>query len=198
LTLVLIQICDSYLLNHTPSHNETSVRLDGEKVAPTILPEFFVLLGTDLFLLLSLLTCLLEDKFPKALPYVFQVAAVIGFGHLMISKEFLTIFGEYMRFWYSFFYLLVALINIVAINVRFATSQKAWVLAKAWAGTVTFPAIIISVFFVSNYGYGSSAEFPFLLLQVGLVVAAVMIGVSAAVFLSPDLLPKLRRSKEVN
>ena len=170
---------------------------NGEKVAPTILPEFFVLLGTDLFLLLSLLICILEDRFPKALPYVFQVAAVIGFGHLMISKEFLAIFGEYMRFWYSFFYLLVALINIVAVNVHFATSQKAWVLAKAWAGTVTFPAIIISVFFISNYGYITSAEFPLLLLQVGLVVAAVMIGVSAAVFLSPDLIPKLRRSKEV-
>jgi len=169
----------------------------GKKVAPTILPEFFVLLGTDLFLLLSLLTCLLEDKFPKALPYVFQVAAVIGFGHLMISKEFLGVFGEYMRFWYCFFYLLVALINIVAINVRFATSQKAWILAKAWAGTVTFPTIMISVFFVSNYGYVSSAEFPLLLLQVGLVIAAVMIGVSAVIFLSPDILPKLRRSKEV-
>ena len=169
----------------------------GKKVAPTILPEFFVLLGTDLFLLLSLLTCLLEDKFPKALPYVFQVAAVIGFGHLMISKEFLAVFGEYMRFWYCFFYLLVALINIVAINVRFATSQKGWILAKAWAGTVTFPTIMISVFFVSNYGYVSSAEFPLLLLQVGLVIAAVMIGVSAVIFLSPDILPKLRRSKEV-
>jgi len=167
-------------------------------VAPTILPEFFVLLGTDLFLLLSLLTCLLESKFPKTLPYIFQVAAVIGFGHLMISKEFLAIFGEYMRFWYCFFYLLVALINIVAINVHLATSQKMWILAKAWAGTITFPSIMISVFFVSNYGYVSSAEFPLLLLQVGLVISAVMIGVSAALFLNPDLLPKLRRRKEVN
>jgi len=167
-------------------------------MAPTILPEFFVLLGTDLFLLLSLLTCLLEDRFPKVLPYVFQIAAVIGFGHLMVSREFLTIFGEYMRFWYCFFYLLIALINIVAVNVYLATSQKMWLMAKAWAGTITFPTIMISVFFVSNYGYVSSAEFPFLLLQVGLVIAAVMIGVSAAIFLSPDLLPKLRRSKEVN
>lgn len=167
-------------------------------MAPTILPEFFVLLGTDLFLLLSLLTCLLDSRFPKALPYIFQVAAVIGFGHLLISREFLTIFGEYMRFWYSFFYLLVALMNIVALNVYLATSQKMWVLAKAWSGAVTFPSVMISVFFVSNYGYVSSAEFPLLLLQVGLVLAAMMIGVSAALFLNPDLLPKLRRKKEVN
>ncbi len=171
---------------------------NGKKVAPAILPEFFVLFGTDLFLLLSLLTCLLEDRFPKALPYVFQIAAVIGFGHLMISKEFLIIFGEYMRFWYCFFYLLVALINVLAINVHFATSQKMWLLAKAWAGTITFPSIMISVFFVSNYGYVSSVEFPLLLLQVGLVISAIMIGVCAAFFLNPDLITKFRRRKEVN
>jgi hypothetical protein len=57
---------------------------------------------------------------------------------------------------------------------------------------------MISVFFVSNYGYVASVEFPLLLLQVGLVISAVMIGVSAALFLSPDLFPKLRRRKEVN
>jgi hypothetical protein len=73
-----------------------------------------------------------------------------------------------------------------------------WIIAKAWAGTVTFPSVMISVFFISNYGYVSSAEFPFLLLQVGLVLAAIMIGVSAALFLNPDLLPKFRKKKEVN
>jgi len=168
-------------------------------VPPTILPEFFVLLGIDLFLLLSLLSCLLEDKFPKALPYVFQVAAVIGFGHLMVSREFLAVFGEYMRFWYNFLYLIIALVNIVAVNVHFATSEKTWLLAKAWAGAVTFPTVMISVFFISNYGYVAIAEFPYLLLQVGLVVSALVLGVSAAiVFLSPDLFGKLRRKKEVN
>ena len=166
-------------------------------MAPTILPEFFLLLGTDLFLLLSLLTCLLDSKFPKALPYVFQIASVMGFGQLLISKEFLAIFGEYMRFWYCFFYLLVALINIVALNVYLATAQKMWIIAKAWAGAVTFPSVMISVFFISNYGFVSSVEFPFLLLQVGLVLAAIMIGVSAALFLNPDLLPRFRRKKEV-
>lgn len=165
---------------------------------PTVLPEFFVLLGIDLFLLLSLLTCLLDERFPKALPYIFQVAAVIGYGHLLVSREFLAIFDDYMRFWYSFFYLVVALVNIVAINIYFATSQKMWMLAKAWAGTVTFPTMVISVFFVSNYSYAVSGEFPLLLLQVGLVISAVVLGVSAVVFLSPDLLNKFRRRKEVN
>jgi len=157
-----------------------------------------VLLGIDLFLLLSLLACLLDERFPKALPYIFQVAALIGYGHLLVSKEFLTFFGEYMRFWYNFFYLIVALVNIVAVNVYLATSQKMWMLAKAWAGAVTFPTILISVFFVSNYGYVASAEFPFLLLQVGLVISTVILGVVGFVFLSPDLFNRFRRRKEVD
>jgi len=165
---------------------------------PAILPEFFALLSIDIFLLLSLLSCILENRFPKALPYVYQIAALIGFGHLLVSREFLLIFGEYMRFWYSFFYLLVALGNVVAINLYLAVEQKMWALAKAWSGAVTFPLTIVSVFFVSNYSYLQGAEFPTLILQVGLVVSAVIMGVSVSVFLSPDLLSKLRRRKEVN
>jgi energy-converting hydrogenase Eha subunit A len=167
-------------------------------LADAILPEFFALLSVDVFLLLSLLTCLLEDRFPKAIPYVYQIAALVGFGHLLVSREFLLIFGEYMRFWYNFFYLLVALGNIVAINLYLAVNQKMWTLAKAWSGAVTFPLTIIAVFFVSNYSYLQGAEFPTLLLQLGLVVSTIVMGVSISVFLSPDLLNKFKKKKEVN
>ena len=164
---------------------------------PAILPEFFALLSVDIFLLLSLLTCLLDDRLPKAVPYIYQIAALIGFGHLLLSKDFLLIFGDYMRFWYNFFLLVVALANIVAVNVYLAVERKLWALAKAWAGAVTFPVTVISVFFVSNYSFLQGAEFPLLLLQIGLVVSAIIMGISISVFLSPDLLNKLRRRKEV-
>jgi len=157
-----------------------------------ILPEFFALLSIDIFLLLSLLTCLLEERFPKAIPYIYQIAALIGFGHLLVSREFLTIFGEDMRFWYNFFYLLVALGNIIAINMYLAVEKKMWTLAKAWSGIVTFPITVISVFFVSNYSYLQGAEFPMLILQVGLVISTIVMGVSISLFLSPDLLNKLK------
>jgi len=164
---------------------------------PSILPEFFALLSVDIFLLLSLLTCLLDQKFPKAIPYIYQIAALIGFGHLLVSREFLATFGEYMRFWYNFFYLLVALANIVAINLYLAVERKAWELAKAWSGAVTFPITMIAVFFVSNYSYLQGVEFPTLILQVGFVISAVVMGISVSIFLSPDLLNKFRRKKEV-
>jgi len=162
-----------------------------------ILPEFFALLSVDIFLLLSLLTCLLEERFPKAVPYIYQIAALIGFGHLLVSREFLTLFGEYMRFWYNFFYLLVALANIIAINLYLAVERRAWALAKAWSGAVTFPITLITVFFVSNYSYIQGVEFPTLILQIGFVISAIVMGVSISLFLSPDLLNKLRRRKEV-
>jgi hypothetical protein len=167
-------------------------------LADAILPEFFALLSIDVFLLLSLLTCLLEDRFPRALPYIYQIGALVGFGHLLVSRDFLLIFGEYMRFWYNFFYLLVALGNIVAINLYLAVNQKMWTLAKAWSGAVTFPLTIIAVFFVSNYSYLQGAEFPTLLLQLGLVVSTIVMGISISVFLSPDILNKFRKKKEVN
>jgi len=78
------------------------------------------MLSSDIFLLLSLLTCLLEDRFPNAVPYVYQIAAIMGFGHLVVSRMFLTVFDEYIRFWYNLFYLAVALANVVAVNLYLA------------------------------------------------------------------------------
>lgn len=156
-------------------------------MASALLPEFFALLGIDLFLMLSLLTTLLDDRMPKALPYIYQMAALVGFGHLLISKNFFTVFGEYMRFWYNFIFLLVALANIVAVNVYFGLVNKQWTIAKFWSGAVTFPAILISIFFVANYGFLQGMSFP-LFLQIALVLSAIIMGTSVAIFLSPEVL----------
>jgi len=158
-------------------------------LASELLPEFFALLGIDLFLMLSLLSCLLDDRLPKALPYVYQMAALVGFGHLLISKNFFTVFGDYMRFWYCFIYLIVSLVNIVAVNVYFAVVKKQWTIAKFWSGAITFPTILISIFFVANYGYLQGISLP-LFLQIAMVFSAILIGTSIAMFLSPEVLRK--------
>jgi hypothetical protein len=162
-------------------------------MAEPILPELFALLSIDLFVLLSLLTCLLEDRFPKAIPYIYQVAALVGFGHLLISKSFLTTFGEYMRFWYNVFYLAISLANVVAINIYFAVPKRMWTLAKAWASAVTFPTMFISVFFVYNYNYLKGASFPLLMTQLILVLSVATLGITVAVLLSPNLFGKSQR-----
>ena len=162
-----------------------------------LLPEFFALLGIDLFLLLSLLTCLLDDRFPKMLPYVFEAAALVGFGHLLISRDFLAVFGEYMRFWYSFLYLVVALASIIGVNVYLAALKKAFTIAKIWSGAVAFPSVLVSVYFVYQYSLMQSSMF-LLILQIGLLVSAIAMGIGISILLSPETINKLfRRAKEV-
>jgi hypothetical protein len=114
-------------------------------------PEFFALLGIDLFLAISLLTCLLDRHFPWQLPYIYQLAALAGFGQLLVSKEFFVFFGEYMRFWYSLLYLIVALANIIAVNAYLGIMKKLLNYAKVFMFTVTFPALTLAAFFLSNY-----------------------------------------------
>lgn len=153
-----------------------------------LLPEFFAILGTDIFLAMSLLTCLLDEYFPRAVPYVYQIVALAGFGHLMVSRSFFMTFGEYMRFWYCFFYLLIAVANVVAANVYLAASKKLWTLAKAFSGVVTVPVTLTVAFFVSNYA--GQATYPLLslpliplelsyLIMVTFDVAVIAIGLSA-------------------
>jgi len=118
---------------------------------PPLQPEFFALLGLDLFLAISLLTCLLDRHFPWQLPYLYQLAALAGFGQLLVSREFILVFGEYMRFWYSLIYLIVALANIIAVNAYLGIIKKLLNYAKVIMLTVTFPAMTLAAFFIANY-----------------------------------------------
>jgi hypothetical protein len=114
-------------------------------------PEFFALVGIDLFLAMSLLTCLLDRHFPWQLPYVYQLAALAGFGHLLVSREFMMTFGEYMRFWYSLLYLAVALANIVAVNIYLGMVKRLLSYAKVFMAAVTVPSLTLAALFLSNY-----------------------------------------------
>jgi len=158
-----------------------------------LLPELFAMLSSDLFLMLSLLTCLMEDKFPKTMPYIYQIAALMGFGNLLVSKLFLGVFDEYMRFWYSFFYLGVGLANIIAVNIYLAVTKKMWNLAKIWSVGVTFPATFISAVFIYNYAYLQGTVLPPLMLPAILVLSIAMLAIALGVLLGPKLSSKTWR-----
>jgi hypothetical protein len=160
-------------------------------------PEFFALLGIDLFLLLSLLSCLFDEKFPKAIPYIYQLAAIYGFGHLLISRNFLDMFGEYTRFWYSFLYLAIALANIVAMNIYFALVKRQNTIAKIWSGAITFPSILVAVYFVVQYS-SMQNSMPSIMLQISLLISACVMGMSLSILARPGFIRKLlQRKKEV-
>jgi hypothetical protein len=157
-----------------------------------IQPEFFELLGIDLFLAISLLTCLLDRRFPSQLPYVYQLAALAGFGQLLVSKDFMVLFDEYTRFWYSLIYLMIALGNVVAVNVYLAAVRKLLNFAKVFMVTVTFPALALAALFICDYA--ENATFPLIttlnlswgVTFVGIVaLSTVVIGVSTYLFFKP-------------
>jgi len=167
-------------------------------MTPPLLPEFFVLLGIDVFLAISLLTCLLDRQFPLAIPYIYQIAALAGFGHILVSKGFMSTFGIETRFWYCLVYLGIAVANVIAVNVYIAALKKRPILAGVFSGTVTFPTILVCIFFVSAYANGVAPPLPILppipmeSIYVALVFCAAVLGVGIMVSLKPEALGKLR------
>jgi len=149
-----------------------------------LLPEFFLFLGVDFFVALSLLTCVM-DYFRRTVPYLYEAAAVFGYVNLLMSREFISTFGEYMRFSYCFLYLVLALANIVGINAYLLVTRKLWGLAKVFAAAVTFPTILISAFFFSLYWRETSQ-----LLTAALLFSAMVLGVGIAFLVSPEKIKK--------
>ena len=90
-------------------------------MASELQPEFFSLLGINIFLALSLLTCLFEKNFPTAIPYVYQSAALFGFGQLWISKEFSQIYineGLYEQQVGNWYDLAASATDYIAVTVQ--------------------------------------------------------------------------------
>ena len=152
------------------------------KLAADLLPEFFLFLGIDFFVALSLLTCLM-DHFSRPVSYLYQAAAVFGYVNLLASKAFLLSFGEYMRFSYCFLYLILALANIIGINAYILVSKKKWNLAKIFASCITFPTILISAFYLSLYG-GETSQF----LTIALLFSIAILGAGGVLMVSPEKL----------
>jgi len=160
-----------------------------------LLPEFFMLLGINVFLSISLLTCLLDRHFPSAMPFVYQVAALAGFGQLWISRTFMSVFGDEMRFWYCLFYLVVAVANVISVNF-YVGLKKMWALAGVLSGAVTFPTVSASLFFISVYAYGKAPPLPFPAVPVEItttliVFCLVLLGVCAVLSLKPGIIWKI-------
>ena len=114
-------------------------------------PEFFLLMGIDIFLATSLITALFDKHFPSKIPYIYQLAALAGYGNLNVSKEFLQTFNLYMRFWYSLIYLVIAVANTFALTIYLGFTKKQWKLARIFTYTVVIPILMISAFFLSSY-----------------------------------------------
>ena len=128
----------------------------------SLMPEFFLLLGIDFFLATSLLTCIFDKHFSDRLSYLYQLAALGGFGQLLVSREFMAFFPDYMRFWFSLMYLTVAVANIAALNAYLYFYKKTKTIAKLFSIIATAPTLAITAMFL--YNYAAEATHPIILL----------------------------------
>ena len=158
----------------------------------SIAPEFFMLLGIDLFLATSLLTAIFDKHFPDKLSYLYQLIALAGFGQLLVTKEFMASFADYMRFWYSFIYLAIAASNIMALNAYLYFHKKAATLGKLFSLFATAPTLVISAMFLYNYTLEASSSIlvlPLIPLEVMFISIfafdTIVVGVSVYVLVKP-------------
>jgi hypothetical protein len=163
-------------------------------------PEIFMFMGINVFLVMSFSISIFEEQFPKPLPYVFQIVALAGFGQIWANYTLLSASID-SRFWSSLFYLAMAIISVIAINIYVGIRKKRLSSAGILLGVFTIPVSAISFFVVSAYVNGIAIPMPALPLvpiadlAIVLVSSMVILGISIIAYLKPDKLKKIFEAK---
>jgi len=164
--------------------------------SPLFPSELFIMVGINVFVALSLLTSLFDEPFPKVVPYVYQLAALAGFGQFWVNYVFFSSFVE-ARFWCSMFYLTVAVGNVIAANIYIAINKKSFAQTTAFLGAVTIPMIFISFLSVSSYVNGIVIPMlplpivPVESLYIVFIVCVILLGFSMVASMEPERLRKM-------
>ena len=140
-------------------------------MAAPLLPEFLGILGIDIFLVLSILTCVFD--FPVFLQYVYHVSAYVGFLQLWVNYVFA--FSEETRFFICLAYLVIGLANIVFVNgfISFRDRKTLWTTSLLCC--VTIPSILISFSAASWYVNQVVISLPVLPLIPPEAIAAILV-----------------------
>jgi hypothetical protein len=143
-----------------------------------LLPEFLTLLGIEVFVAMSLLSVLLNRDIPTSAQWLFQGAAGLGLGQLVVTEGFGTSSViDASRFWISIFYLTLSVCSVAGTNVYLAVVRRKTAIASAFSGTITTPTVSVSVLVVSSYLSGIDVSFtPFTI--VIFIVPALLVGLS--------------------
>jgi len=123
-------------------------------------PEFFLLLGVDTFLGASIVAIFLDKHFPSPLPYVFEVAAFVGFGELVIGPTSLNGFSTTLQFYYSFTFSVIAAAGLLATNLYLLLARGRPIESILVAAAATVPCFLANVYFASAYVNGVAVELP--------------------------------------
>lgn len=117
------------------------------------MPEFFTLLGIEIFVAIGMISALLDRQLPLRFPYVFQMSAALGLGELLLSLGLVNGQGTtyQTRFWVSIVYLGFALSSVVGTNVYLIVVRRGTTLAPIFSSTLTVPFLMVSALFISAF-----------------------------------------------
>jgi len=119
-------------------------------------PEFFVLLAISIFLAMSVISALLDRHLSSILQYLFQGAAGVGLGELLLSQGL----SSPTRVWAGIVYLAFALSSLVGVNIRLAIVRRGMNIASMFSQMMTVPVVMISALFLSSFlGNGGDLVF---------------------------------------
>ena len=152
-----------------------------------LLPEFFTLLGIEIFVAMSFVSVVLDRDIPSSAQWLFQGAAGLGLGQLVVTEGFGTSSViDASRFWISIFYLTLSVCSVAGLNVYVAAVRRKTAIASVFSGTITAPTVSVSALFVSSYLSGVDVSFTPLTVAI-LIVPALLVGLGAYGFLHKTL-----------
>ena len=114
-------------------------------------PELLILYALDMFLVLSIVTCLYDSHFPIAVPYFFQLLSIAGTGHLYVSRVFEGMFTVESRFWYSVFYLGAFLASSFAVSAYLFLVKRSAAKGLMFFGGYTFPTTVLGAYIITVF-----------------------------------------------
>ena len=163
-------------------------------MTPVFPPQFFILLGIDIFLGGSIGTILFDTDFPTGLPYIMDFGALAGFGQLLLDPLYLSGYPGDIQFYYSASFLVVALFSVLASNLYVVFAKDNRLAGGALAIMVTLPSVLSSIYFVSAYINNISVGLPLFPIIPWTVVWGAFFAASAFIFVAMVLLARGRRN----
>jgi hypothetical protein len=162
-------------------------------MSPPFPPQFFILLGIDVFLGGSIGTVLFDSEFPDGLPYVLDFGALAGFAQLLLDPQFLSGYPDNIQFYYSTSFLVVALLSVLAANIYVVIVKGNRLAGGILAIIVTIPSVLSSVYFVSAYVNNIVVGLPLFPIIPWNIVWVAFFAASAFIFLAMVFLVRGRR-----
>jgi len=155
-------------------------------------PELLILYALDMFLVLSIVTCLFDSHFPVAVPYFFQLLAIAGTGHMYLSRVFEEMFTVESRFWYSIFYLGAYLASSFAVSAYLFLIKRSAPKGLMFFGGCTFPSTVFGGYIISVFKnelpipWFLSSDFASGWMSILLLFSFMLLFAGVAMFFDPD------------